>query len=305
MFKTLGLITSILLFAGSLFAQKKYMVITVDDLPTVPYGLDDDLEITRKLVSHFKKYDIPAIGFVNESKLYEEGTLSPAKTELLEMWLDGGLELGNHTFSHMDYHKNSFDSFAKEVEKGEQITPKLSESRAMPWRYFRHPYLHIGENKEKADSLKTFLLSENYIEAPVTIDNADYLFALAYARAKRAGDAAKMRKIGSDYVKYMEAETQYHERLSELLFERQISQILLTHASLLNADYYDELAQMFQRNGYEFTTLEHALDDKAYTSQITAYGRYGISWLQLWLLSSDLDRDILKEEPQVPAYITE
>lgn len=224
-------------------AQPRQLCITVDDLPTVAYGADNHAEITNKLVAHFQKYDIPAIGFVNEGKLYYGGELRTKEVALLKQWLDGGYELGNHTFGHNSYHQVIFSDYTADVLKGAVVTPPLSKKAGLPWRYFRHPYLQIGKSQSAYDSLATFLTKNNYIEAPVTIDNTDYLFAQAYAIAQRKKDTALMQRIGTDYVAYMEAKVHFYEGASRKLFDREIPQVLLIHASLLNADYLDDLAK--------------------------------------------------------------
>lgn len=71
-------------------------------------------------------------------------------------------------------------------------------------KYFRHPFLHTGSTKEKADSLSAFLHKQGYEAAPATIDNEDYLFAHKYAQAKAKNGTGMMRQIGRDYVMYME-----------------------------------------------------------------------------------------------------
>ncbi len=305
MFK-LPVLTLLLFIYTTVSAQKKQVCITVDDLPTVAYGEKNEREITEKLIEHFNNYKIPAVGFVNEGKLFYNGELITERLDLVQHWLKNGYELGNHTFSHLDYNNTSFEKFTQEILQGAETTKPLSAANNLPWRYFRHPFLHVGQTKEKADSLQRFLLDNNYIEAPVTIDNADYLFASAYSKANKAKDKTLKKRIGKDYVDYMEAKLLYFEKLTDNLFDRQIPQILLTHANLLNADYYDELAEMFIKNGYKFVTLETALKDAAYKSEITAFGRYGISWLDRWALSrAGFDRSILKEDPETPAYITD
>lgn len=288
------------------FSQQKQICITVDDLPTVSYGENNDQQITENLIRHFNKYHIPAVGFVNEGKLFYKDKPVPEKLGLIKHWLKNGYELGNHTFSHLDYNNASFEKFSGEIIQGEKITKPLSKADKLPYRYFRHPYLHVGATKEKADSLSKFLLEKKYIEAPVTVDNADYLFASAYSKANKAKNEALKKRIGKDYVDYMEVKVKYFEKLTDKLFGRQIPQILLTHANLINADYYDELAEMFIKNGYEFVTLETALKNPAYQTKVTAFGKWGISWLDRWALSREgFDRSILEKDPEVPAYIVE
>lgn len=71
--------------------------------------------------------------------------------------------------------------------------------------------------------------------APVTVDNSDYLFALAFARAVQRGDRESTRAIADEYVAYMTRVVAYYEQQSTALFGREIPQVLLIHASALNA----------------------------------------------------------------------
>lgn len=170
-------------------------------------------------------------------------------------------------------------------------------------KYFRHPYLHLGPTKERADSLSKFLSEHNYITAPVSIDNDDYLFALAYHRLLAKKDLQKADQLGEDYLKYMEEKLLFYEKQSEKLFERNISQILLLHANKLNADYLGKLTDVYLKHGYEFVSLEKALEDPAYQTPITKYGRYGISWLDRWALSAGKTGDFFKGDPESPEYV--
>jgi peptidoglycan/xylan/chitin deacetylase (PgdA/CDA1 family) len=74
------------------------VAITFDDLPAAP-GNARVAKINKKLVESITRHRIPAVGFVNESRLYVPGE-TDARIALLQMWFDAGLELGNHTFSH-------------------------------------------------------------------------------------------------------------------------------------------------------------------------------------------------------------
>jgi hypothetical protein len=161
----------------------------------------------------------------------------------------------------------------------------------------------VGPTKAKADSLDTFLREHHYTTAPVTIDNEDYLFALAYHRANEKKDTVLMRQIGHDFLVYMEAKVKYYERQSVALFGREIPQILLLHASLLNSAYVNALALMFSKNGYSFVTIDKALEDPAYRSEITVYGKWGISWIDKWALSQGKKGDFFKGDPETPEYI--
>ena len=82
--------------------EQKQVAITFDDLPVVSTVHTDEgwAEITAKLLGTMKRNKLPVVGFVNEGKLYSNDKLNPKRVALLKAWLDAGLELGNHTFSH-------------------------------------------------------------------------------------------------------------------------------------------------------------------------------------------------------------
>src|SRR5688500_11004336 len=109
-----------ILAAVSVEAQKpqRLVAVTIDDLPVVSTrrDLETRREITRKLLAHITKAKVPAIGFVNENKLYGEGEKrDEAQVDLLRAWLDAGLELGNHTFSHVNIANVPLDRYKEEI----------------------------------------------------------------------------------------------------------------------------------------------------------------------------------------------
>ncbi len=289
-------------------AQQKRLCITVDDLPTVAYGVGGDelkMEITKGLVDAFKKYQVPAIGYVNEGKLYKEGKLSKKEVALLELWYASGLELGNHTYSHWDYNRVTYADFTNDILKGEQVTRKLAAKHKAEYNYFRHPFLHVGATQARADSLSSFLKEHQYIEAPVTIDNTDYLFAKAYSDAYKISNTGLMKKIGDSYVSYMEEKLIFYEAMSDSLFNRKIDQILLIHASLLNAHHIENLIQVYQKHGYTFISQTEVLKDPAYQEKITKFGSYGISWMDRWALSRGKRGAFFEGDPETPEFIVE
>ena len=257
----------LMLFTTLVFAQKK-VCITIDDLPVVGYGKDEITDwqlVTDRILSTCEARGIPAIGYVNERKIYSNGLVDKAKAALLETWLKRGFDLGNHTFAHSDYHKVGFASFKQDVLKGEQYSKTLLPKYGKELKYFRHPYLRSGATEETSEELESFLKEKGYIPSPVTLDSDDYLFAVRYARAAREGDSTRMKALGEAYVTHTEKKLHFYEQLSEEVFERNIAHTYLMHASLLNADYLDELAEMFERNGYTFVSQEEVLKDPAYT----------------------------------------
>ena len=290
----------------SIKAQKanRFIAVTIDDLPVVSKQKDLNVrqEITRKLLDHIKKAKIPAIGFVNEGKLYANEKRVEAEVDLLRQWLDAGLELGNHTRSHMNLHANPLEKYTEDILKGETVTKELLALKNKQIRYFRHPYLFTGLDLETKQKLGAFLAENNYTIAPVTIDNADWIFARAYDNAHEKNDKKLMKQIGDAYVPYLDAKMDYWERQSIKLLNREPKQILLLHANSINADYFDDVAKMLRKRGYQFVTLENALTDEAYKLPDTFTKRAGISWLHRWALDKGRE-NVLPNEPKTPDFV--
>ncbi|MGA0556964.1 polysaccharide deacetylase family protein [Larkinella sp. VNQ87] len=303
----LGLLLTSWAFVFSVQAQKK-MVITVDDLPGVTQYYrtpDGKYQMNQRLIRHFTAHRVPAIGFVVSSWLYRNGVPDSNQVKVLKIWLDAGLELGNHTFSHKDYTVITIQDYFNEVIGGEQITKQLVEERGKSFRFFRHPFLRKGETPAKKDSLERFLARRKYREAPVTVDNYDFLFSQAYDNALLKGDTAAAAEVGRHYLDYMMAYVRYYEAQSDSLFGRPIPQTLLTHANTINAAYLGELLTRLEKSGYSFVSLDEALNDQAYQSADRYMGKGGISWLHRWALTQGKKGAFFKGEPEVPPLITQ
>jgi peptidoglycan/xylan/chitin deacetylase (PgdA/CDA1 family) len=304
--RSLAAVSFLCLLAIASSAQDNQVCFTIDDLP-IQRPLQQDAakqyEITMNILSSLKKYNIPAIGFVNENRLYINNKMDQRRVKLLVQWLENGMELGNHTFSHPDYNKYGFEAFKEEILKGQVITGKMCNQFGRPIRYFRHPYLHRGDSQAKVDSLATYLKSIGLTEAPVTIDNSEWIFAAAYDSVLTTNDTALLHSIGNTYINYMEDKVHFFERQSGKLFGRNIRQILLIHANALNGDYLDDLAEMLVKNHYSFIPLSEALKDKAYQSEDHYYKSNGISWLDRWALTKGYKGDFFAGEPATPMFV--
>ena len=283
--------------------QRREVAVTFDDLPAVAYVVrtDDARErITDALLSAVQRHSVPAIGFVNEGALVSNDSINGRRVTLLRRWIESGLELGNHTYSHRGLHRSSLGDYLEDIARGDSVTSVLLASVGRRPRYFRHPFLHSGRDLETRQTVERFLADRGYRIAPVTIDNSDYIFASAYERATARADTAERNRIATAYVSYMEAVFEYYERQSVALLGRELPQVLLLHANLLNAEHFDALARMIARRGYRFVSLDRALADPAYRSKDSYTGPSGISWLHRWALTEGRQGSFFAGEPTVP-----
>jgi peptidoglycan-N-acetylglucosamine deacetylase len=275
-------------------ASERAVAVTFDDLPGTPAGVvANDVaslkELTGKLLSAVRKHNVPAVGFVNEGQLFVEDA-GPGdvdgRTGLLRMWVDAGLELGNHTYSHRDLNTIPLDQFQADVLRGETVTRGLLKQKGQRLRYFRHPFLHVGADLKVRRAFEVFLSNHGYTVAPVTIDNDEFVYAAAYAKALRRGDTPVAMRIADDYLRYMDQVFTFFEDVSKRVTGREIPQILLLHANNLNADRFDALAGALKQRGYKFVSVAQALEDPAYRLRDEFVGAPSNSWFNHWEITA-------------------
>ena len=288
--------------ASARTAAPRAVAITIDDLPAQHGGdLGERQKLTARLVGQLTRYGVPAIGFVNEQKLGEPEP-DAEQVALIEAWLEAGLDLGNHTYSHPSLFTTPLEEFQADVIRGEAVTARLLGERGRRLRYFRHPFLNTGPDAETKAAFERFLRDRGYVVAPVTIDNDEWVYAFAYHKVLASGDSVLARHIGQDYVRYMDEVFAFYEQFSRRLLRREPAQILLIHANHLNADYFYELADMILQRGYRFVSLDEALEDPAYRMHDDFTGQAGISWLQRWWITDGREPDW---GPEMPRWVWE
>jgi peptidoglycan/xylan/chitin deacetylase (PgdA/CDA1 family) len=283
------------------------IAITFDDLPWVMLRNEPPANLAtedRRLLGALKQAGVPVIGFVNEGLLYEGDTLRPDRVRMLEDWLDAGFELGNHTRWHSDLNAVGVDRFEQDVLDGERLLRPMLAERGLKPQWFRHPLLRTGSTLEDKAAVEAFLAEHGYRVAPVTINSSEWVFALAYRRAIAANAAPEtLHRLREDYVAYMQAKLDYYEQRSIALLGYELPQVLLLHASELNADSCIELLAAIRARGYRFVTLDEATRDPGYRHADTYTGATGTSWIHRWARTEGRPAAFYYGEPRTPQWI--
>ena len=279
-------------------SQARSVAITIDDLPRGGDGgsrrLGDIRSMTERLMRPFKAQKIPVIGFVN-ARAADEGDIgADGLRQVLGLWLDAGAALGNHTYSHININDVSLDAYTADIVRGEPAIRAALDGRGQKLSYFRHPFLFAGPTEDKKRGIQAFLEARGYRVAPVTIDNADYMYAALYTKPEFRD------RVRREYVPYMESVVAFFETRSVEVVGREFPQVLLIHASEMNADLMPDLLAMFRKRGYRFVTLDEALADPAYGLPENYVGRNGFSWIHRWSRAKGMPN---KGEPDPPAWV--
>lgn len=292
--------------SGAQPSPRREMAVTIDDLPTVsvlPQSPEWHDRVTRDLVAALRRHAVPAIGFVNEGKLYANDALDARRVGHLQQWIDAGLDLGNHGYSHLDLHRVAAAEYIADIDRGAPVTAGLLKKAGREPHFFRHPFLHTGRSLETRAAVQSHLAGKRLRVAPVSLDNSDYVFAAAYDRAVHGREDAWASRILSTYVDYMLAVTAYYEEQAQTIVGRDIRHVLLIHANALNARAFDDLARRLEARGYGFVPLARALDDPAYASADDYVGPAGVTWLHRWALTRKMPAETFRGEPPVPDWV--
>lgn len=279
--------------------QDQRLALTFDDLPlTGPAVCDPDSvrDVTAALTGALQARSLPSAGLVVPGR---ECLGAGLLQESLRRWQEAGAIIGNHTATHPDFNTTSVAAYLADIDRAQGIIDRAVKTDS---RWFRAPLLHTGDTQRKQRRLKEHLSTNGYRVAPVTVDNQEWVYAAVYADARDRHDRVLASRVADAYLAHLEDAMAFYERLSMRVFDREVPQILLLHANLLNAEQLPRVVEMLASRGYRFTSLPEAVSDPAYARGDPYIGARGLSWLQRWALEDGLT---IPDEPREAAWVAE
>lgn len=293
-----------LFFSASASARSGTVALTFDDLPVFGSftSAADGALVTDRLLDGLSRHHWKATGFVNEIQL--EASDKPQRVALLQRWLEVGMNLGNHTYSHLSLNTTSVDAYDGDIARDEVETGRLLAARGRRERWFRYPYLETGRTRASRDQVMVWLGQHGYRIAPVTMENSDWQFSAPYDDAVSRGDFRAAERIRQQYLTFTREIVAWYIKAGRTLFGRQPSFVFLLHASRLNAASIDPLALILRDAKLRVVPLDVAMRDPAYRTVDGYVGPDGNEWLERWALT--LHRDLPFESiPKVPNAIAQ
>jgi peptidoglycan/xylan/chitin deacetylase (PgdA/CDA1 family) len=289
---------ALLLLSVAAAGAGREVALTIDDLPRGGDGADkgshtftEIRDMTERLLAPLHEQKIPVTGFVHPGRTE---LATPDLRRILDLWLDAGADLGNHTWSHADLNRVPVAEYEQDILKAEAALLPVVEARGRKLEFFRYPMLHAGPTAETKGAIAEFLAAHHYRNAPVTFDNSDYMFAALYTRPEFRA------RVTKEYVPYLESVVAFFERRSVEVLGREFPQIMLLHASELNSRTMPDILAMFRRRGYRFIALGEALKDGAYRLPENYVGPGGFSWIHRWSMTKGMPN---KGEPDEPGWV--
>lgn len=237
------------------------IAITIDDLPK-HMDLPPDttrLDVAKKMLSSLKKHSLYNVyGFINAGNIKNDAN----HYDVLKIWVDSGQLLGNHTYDHVNFNTVNSQQFIRQIKMNESYLSTLMQNK--DYRYFRYPYLYEGNTQEKRDAVREYLFTNHYKVAQVTMDFEDYLWNNAYIRCVKKKNNKSIEWLKESYIEQALKSIEVAHIQSNLIFKRDIKQVLLLHIGVFDALMLDDLLTTFERHQIKFISLPEALQDKAY-----------------------------------------
>jgi len=270
------------------------VALTFDDLPavgTLPPGVSR-VEVATALVSVLKANRLEGTyGFMNGDKLERR----PGAPQALEIWLDAGMNIGNHTWSHMRLNANSVEAFEKDIAQNEPPLEQYGEFR--DWHWFRYPFLEEGDTVEKRRAVRAFLHEHGYRVAEVTLEFRDWAWNDAYCRCLARQDEAAIRWLRQSYLDTAAEYVRVGREEEQIVFGREIPNVMLLHATPFTALMLRDLLGMLRKQGFSFKSLAQVVSDPAYAEDPDAGLELGGTFLEQFMVSRHLSYPPAKPDP--------
>ena len=178
-------------------AQTRTVAITVDDLPCAncaPFDVNGSsrqglMEATnQRLIAGLERGHAPVTGFVITQSVEQAGFVGQHS---LQLWLDAGFDLGNHSYSHPNFADVTTEQMESDVARADTTLRPLLVANGHKLQFFRFPYNDTGDTQAKHDDFAAFLKAHGYQLAWDWFCLPGWLLRPAVAEAAAAGTCVR------------------------------------------------------------------------------------------------------------------
>ena len=254
------------------FDAHPVVALTFDDLPaagSLPPG-ENRSKIATALAAALKANHLEGTyGFVNAIKLEND----PDAQQALHIWLDAGMNIGNHTWSHISLTSNTVEDYEKNIALNETALAAYGQMR--DWHWFRYPFLWEGDTPDKRRAVRAYLQDHGYRVAQVTLDFEDYAWNDAYTRCSAKPNDAALAWLKQSYLETATEYIKLGREEEQIAFGHEIPNVLLLHATAFTTLMLPDLLDLLRKQGFTFAALAEVERDPAYALDPDAALKYG------------------------------
>lgn len=249
-------------------AAHPVVALTFDDLPaagTLPAD-ETRAEIAGKLTDELRDSHMAGTyGFVNAKKLED----NPDAQKALHIWVDAGMNIGSHTWSHpaltsvQAFKPLPVEEYIADIARNEPALQEYGQLR--DWKWFRYPFLQEGDTVEKRRAVRTWLHAHGYRIAEVSLDFEDYAWNDAYARCTNKKDTAAIDWLRRSYLETAAEYIRLGREEQLIAFGHEIPNVMLLHATAFTTLMLPDLLELLRSQGFSFESVAQVENDPAYS----------------------------------------
>ncbi|MFZ0663381.1 MAG: polysaccharide deacetylase family protein [Acidobacteriaceae bacterium] len=245
------------------FHLKRHPVValTFDDLPAaggLPDG-DSRVGIATRLTEELRANHLKGVyGFVTAVDLDDD----PDTHGALKVWIDAGMNLGSHTWSHPGLSDVTAAEYEHQLAENEPALREYAGKR--DWHWFRYPYLEEGDTVAKHEEVREWLRAHGYRVAEVTLNFNDDDWSDPYLRCRDKRDEAAIAWLKQSYLANAKEFIRRGRERQPLAFGHEIPSVLLLHATDFTTLMLPDLIKMLKQEGFRFWTLKKVERNRAY-----------------------------------------
>lgn len=275
-------------------AAHPVVALTFDDLPAVgdlPPG-ETRTAILVKLAAELNAHHLRgSYGFVNGVKLEN----NPDGQQALRAWVEAGMKIGSHTWSHMSLTANAAEAFEQNIAQNEPVLAEYARGR--DWHWFRYPFLWEGDTVEKRRAVRGWLQEHGYRMAQVSLDFEDYAWNGAFVRCTEKQDAAAVAWLKQSYLDTAEEYIRLGREEQQIAFGHEIPNVMLLHATAFTTIMLPELLDLLRTQGFRLASLSNVEEDPAYALDPDAGLKFGGTLPDQFMDSRHLPYPPVKPKP--------
>lgn len=237
------------------------VALTFDDLPAAGPLIHGDTRVRMltDLSNELKANHLEGVyGFVNAVDLPGD----PDTQQALRIWVNAGMNIGNHTWSHPALSNVTAAEFEENISRDEPYLRQYAGNR--DWHYFRFPYLEEGDTLAKRNDVRRWLFKHGYRIAEVTLNFNDDDWGDPYARCVEKHDEAGIAWLKQSYMQNAREFIRVSREEQVIAWGHEVPNVLLLHGTAFTTLMLPDLLRLLRQEGFRFESLPKVESHRVY-----------------------------------------
>lgn len=237
------------------------VALTFDDLPAggALHVGETRTGIARRLVAELRANHLEGTyGFLNATGVSDD----PDLQEALRVWVAGGMNIGNHTWSHPALSASTAVAYEQNIALDQPALEQYDARR--DWHWFRFPYLEEGDTLQKRDAIRDWLHAHGYRVAQVTLNFQDDDWDDPYGRCLAKGGESGIAWLKRTYLENAVEFIQLGREEEKIAYGREVPNVLLLHETDFTTLMLPSLLKLLRSEGFRFSTLPRVERNRVY-----------------------------------------